>query len=354
MQVGTPSEVFDKPKNLFVAEFIGAPKMNTFPAKLTLKDGKYYVTAFGATLPVEGEKAKLLKAKVQVPPEGKDIILGVRPEHMELAEKPHPGAIHVSIEVSEMMGSEVHLHVLTADKTPLIVRVATMPLSEEQRAKLNAGNDVDVEFEGKVMLWPLGKLNYVDEHHIREGYENLILFLKAGIKAAREVTPKALLVIHLENSGNLVLHEEFYTQMAKHNLDYDVIGLSYYPYWHGLFPAFFANVENLKAKFHKPIWIVETGYGFTMEPFIFDGGFQDNLISKEFFKKSANVNRPYPLSKEGQKDFVKALLTLSKEHDEIKDLLRDFGFFFAFRQGNFAHFEIGRAEIIVNEIVEGT
>jgi len=151
MQVGTPSEVFDKPKNLFVAEFIGAPKMNTFPAKLTLKDGKYYVTAFGATLPVEGEKAKLLKAKVQVPPEGKDIILGVRPEHMELAEKPHPGAIHVSIEVSEMMGSEVHLHVLTADKTPLIVRVATMPLSEEQRAKLNAGNDVDVEFEGKVM-----------------------------------------------------------------------------------------------------------------------------------------------------------------------------------------------------------
>ncbi len=164
------------------------------------------------------------------------------------------------------------------------------------------------------MLWPLGKLNYVDEHHIREGYENLILFLKAGIKAAREVTPKALLVIHLENSGNLVLHEEFYTQMAKHNLDYDVIGLSYYPYWHGLFPAFFANVENLKAKFHKPIWIVETGYGFTMEPFIFDGGFQDNLISEEFFKKSANVNRPYPLSKEGQRDFVKALLTLSKEH----------------------------------------
>jgi len=161
MQVGTPSEVFDKPKNLFVAEFIGAPKMNTFPAKLTLKEGKYYVTAFGATLPVDGEKAKLLKEKVQVPAEGLDITLGVRPEHMALAKKPGPDAIHVSIEVSEMMGSEVHLHVLTADKTPMIVRVATMPLNEEERAKLTAGNDIDVQFVGKVMQFfdPKSKLS---------------------------------------------------------------------------------------------------------------------------------------------------------------------------------------------------
>ena len=56
MQVGTPSEVFDTPSNLFVAEFIGAPKMNTFKTRLTCEDGKYYVNPFGSKLEVTGEK----------------------------------------------------------------------------------------------------------------------------------------------------------------------------------------------------------------------------------------------------------------------------------------------------------
>lgn len=176
-------------------------------------------------------------------------------------------------------------------------------------AAIQIGNEIT-----NGMLWPLGALRFVDKDHVREGYDNLAVLLKAGLKAAREIYPKAKLMIHLERSGDLPLHQEFYGEIAKRGVEYDVIGLSYYPYWHGPFETLFKNVENLKAHFHKPIWIVETGYGFTMEPFILGGGFQDNLISEKFFQDTANVCRPYPLSKEGQNEFVKTLILLAKKH----------------------------------------
>lgn len=150
-QVGTPHEVFDKPKNLFVAEFIGAPKMNTFPALLTEENGKMYVSAFGGKLLIDGEKGELLKEKTNVPAEGKEIILGVRPEHVMLASKEKEGAIHVTIQVNEMMGSEFHLHVLTDDGTALIVRVPTISLEEQEKDEMVASKELYLHFEGKVM-----------------------------------------------------------------------------------------------------------------------------------------------------------------------------------------------------------
>ena len=148
MQVGTPSEVFDKPANLFVAEFIGAPKMNTVPAKLMKKEGKYSVEVFGAVIPVEGEKAKLLNEKSCG---DQDIILGFRPEHVALAPKAGKDNFKVTIQVNEMMGSELHLHVLTEDGTPLIVRIPTVQLSDEERNSMVAGKELFITFESKVM-----------------------------------------------------------------------------------------------------------------------------------------------------------------------------------------------------------
>jgi multiple sugar transport system ATP-binding protein len=148
MQVGTPAEVFDKPDNLFVAEFIGAPKMNTFKCKLVKDGDKYCVTPFGATIPVDGEKGELL-AKKGVP--SKEIILGVRPEHVAIAKKPGANTIKTTILVNEMMGFEYHLHVLTEDETELIVRVPTLNLTEEERANLVTGKPLYITFEGKAM-----------------------------------------------------------------------------------------------------------------------------------------------------------------------------------------------------------
>ena len=147
-QVGTPTEVFDMPKNLFVAEFIGAPKMNTFRTKLSYEGGKHYVNAYGAKVLVDGKKAELLKAKNIG---SGDIVLGVRPEHIKLTNKNNPAAIPCKIEVNEMMGSELHLHVVTANGDKLIVRVPTVTLDEGIRNALVYGATIYVTFEGKVM-----------------------------------------------------------------------------------------------------------------------------------------------------------------------------------------------------------
>ena len=147
-QVGTPTEVFDMPENLFVAEFIGAPKMNTFKTDLVFADGKYFVTPYGAKIEVDGKKAEMLREKGI---ESGEITLGVRPEHIVLAEKNDPAAIPCKIVVNEMMGSELHLHVVTESGDKLIVRIPTVILEDDERRNLVHGHTIYITFEGKVM-----------------------------------------------------------------------------------------------------------------------------------------------------------------------------------------------------------
>ena len=146
-QVGTPQEVFEMPDNLFVGEFIGAPKMNTFKTTLINEGGKYYVTPFGSKIEVTGEKAEKLKEKnIQT----QEIILGVRPEHIILRERHTDSAIECTLEVNEMMGSELYLH-LDVEGDKIVVRVPTINLTTEERNNLVFGKKLNISFEGKVM-----------------------------------------------------------------------------------------------------------------------------------------------------------------------------------------------------------
>ncbi len=147
-QVGTPTEVFDMPLNLFVAEFIGAPKMNTFATELVCEGGKYYVKPYGAKIEVTGKKAAMLADKQVASGE---IILGVRPEHFKLTNANDPAAIACKITVNEMMGSELHLHAQTENGDKLIVRIPTVSLDDEVRHSMVYGQTIYVTFEGKVM-----------------------------------------------------------------------------------------------------------------------------------------------------------------------------------------------------------
>ena len=146
-QVGTPTEVFDMPVNLFVAEFIGAPKMNTFKCQLVREGEKYFVTPYGAKIEVTGKKAELLRKKGI---ESQEIILGVRPEHMTLAAADE-AAVVTTIRVNEMMGSELHMHVVTENGDKLIVRIPTKDLEDDQRKGMTYGKKLNLTFEGKVM-----------------------------------------------------------------------------------------------------------------------------------------------------------------------------------------------------------
>ena len=147
-QVGTPTQVFDMPDNLFVAEFIGAPKMNIFRSELTEQGGKYYVAPYGARIEVTGVKADKLRERGIG---SREILLGVRPEHITLTTKDDPAGIACTIRVNEMMGSELHLHMETESGERLIARIPTVSLEEEQRNTMVHGGKLYITFEGKVM-----------------------------------------------------------------------------------------------------------------------------------------------------------------------------------------------------------
>lgn len=147
-QVGTPNEVFDMPDNLFVAGFIGAPMMNFIECDLIKEKDKYYVNPFGSKILVDSSKGEMLK-KAKVKPQ--KIILGVRPEHMQLASKHTSSTFKGTVNVCEMMGSELHVH-LDVKGQNVIVRIPTIAITPEQKEKLlTAGTVVDLTFTGKVM-----------------------------------------------------------------------------------------------------------------------------------------------------------------------------------------------------------
>ena len=148
-QVGTPEEVFDYPTNLFVAEFIGAPKMNIMKTQLVKENGKYYVTPFGAKIEVDGENGERLQ---QAGLDSREILLGVRPEHINLAEA-GDNAINGTILVNEMMGSELHLHVQVDGNSKIIARTPTVNLTHQERKQLRKNQKVHLTFPGKVMYF---------------------------------------------------------------------------------------------------------------------------------------------------------------------------------------------------------
>ena len=137
-QIGTPQEVFNHPANLFVAGFIGMPVMNMFDAKL-IRNGKQYAVALGGhKVQLSEEKCARLAANNV---ESQDIVLGVRPEHTDLC----ADGISGKVDVSEMMGSSVHLHI-TAEGRDVIIIVPTV----DMEGSYSMGDTVHFSFSGKV------------------------------------------------------------------------------------------------------------------------------------------------------------------------------------------------------------
>jgi multiple sugar transport system ATP-binding protein len=106
-QVGTPQEVFNEPANLFVAGFIGVPQMNFFDGHLEKTASGYVLNALDSKIAISPETGKDLEAAGVT---SLDVTAGVRPEQIQLANADEPGAISGTIDVSELMGSTVHVH----------------------------------------------------------------------------------------------------------------------------------------------------------------------------------------------------------------------------------------------------
>ncbi len=145
-QIGTPQEVFDHPANLFVAGFIGTPHMNIFDAELRKDNGKYSVVVNGVTIPCSAEKQAEYEAKGLAPQKVK---LGIRPEHLSLT-KEESMSIPARVDVSEMMGSSIHLHA-NADGKDVVLVLQSAELPAAHRTGFTYGSDIRFTFDTNLM-----------------------------------------------------------------------------------------------------------------------------------------------------------------------------------------------------------
>ncbi|SFG51153.1 arabinogalactan endo-1,4-beta-galactosidase [Lachnospiraceae bacterium C7] len=145
------------------------------------------------------------------------------------------------------------------------------------------------------LLWPEGKM---------PNYDNIARFISAGIRASKAVAPNVKIMLHLDNGGNNKLYRNWFDNYIKRGEDFDIIGLSYYPFWHGTLDMLSANMNDIAKRYGKDLIIAEVSMGHTME----DYAKYEKLDSSE--RKGCATSEDlvskieYPMTVEGQADFT--------------------------------------------------
>ncbi len=142
------------------------------------------------------------------------------------------------------------------------------------------------------MCWPLGRVEPDDDNN----WDVLSAMLRNGSKACRELYPNAKIIIHTEHAQDTELTLGYYERLERFGVDYDVIGLSYYPMWHGTIPHLGQTIDALDAAYpNKEIQVVEAAFYYSREndPWAHDG--------EEF-------SDHFPISIDGQLQFTRELV----------------------------------------------
>jgi arabinogalactan endo-1,4-beta-galactosidase len=145
------------------------------------------------------------------------------------------------------------------------------------------------------MLWPDGKLHNVGDPAVQ--WRNVAELLRAGVRGVREAqdpdSPIGV-VLHIDKGGRPRAARWFFEQIEAHGVPYDIIGLSFYPFWHGRLEDLQRTVHSAAEIFRKPVWVVETAYPW-----------------REFRTRNMRPeNVEFPMTPEGQRDFLTAVVEI--------------------------------------------
>lgn len=160
----------------------------------------------------------------------------------------------------------------------------------------------------KGLLWPYGRT---------PNFENITRFLNAGIRAVREAAPGAKVMLHLDNGGNNALYRRWFdSYFAAGGLDFDYIGLSYYPFWHGTLEDLRNNMHDLAARYRKDMIVTEASTGFTLEDYAAYEQLAPEQRKGMAAKPALAEKVPYPMTPEGQSRFMRDLMELIRDVPE--------------------------------------
>lgn len=176
------------------------------------------------------------------------------------------------------------------------------------KAILDAGVNVTMIQVGNELssglCWPEGRV---------PEYANIARFVSSGIRACREINPQIPLMIHLDNGGNNELYRRWFDNYFENGgADFEYIGMSYYPFWHGRLAELTANMNDVALRYHKDIIIAEVSMGFTME----DYASYEQLAPEDrkgyATREKLLAGLDYPMTVQGQMDFTQDFLTRVK------------------------------------------
>lgn len=149
------------------------------------------------------------------------------------------------------------------------------------------------------LLWPEGKL---------PNYDNIAAFLNAGIRAVRKADANIPIMIHLDQGGNNAFCVQWFDEFIKRSEPFEIIGLSYYPFWHGTLDDLKENMNDLAARYEKDIIVAEVSMGFTLEDYKEYEKLEDHERKGYATKPAVVATLKHDMTKEGQARFMSDFL----------------------------------------------
>lgn len=150
------------------------------------------------------------------------------------------------------------------------------------------------------LLWPYGKV---------PNYDNIARFINAGIRAVRSVDQEIPIMLHLDNGGNNALYREWFDEFMKRGEDFQIIGLSYYPFWHGTLQQLEDNMRDISGRYGKELIVAEVSMGHTLEDYKDYEKLSDEQRKGMAAKPELAAKIEYPMTHQGQCDFIQDFLT---------------------------------------------
>jgi len=151
---------------------------------------------------------------------------------------------------------------------------------------VQVGNEINAG-----LLWPEG-----DKDH----FDNMAALLKEGCRAVKDCSNSTQVMMHIAEGGDNKLARWWIDNIAGRNVPFDVIGISYYPYWHGTLEELQYNLNDITDRYDRDVIVVETAYGFTDQ----DNDNYPNILDDRLAVPN------YPLTPEGQRMMLREVMNV--------------------------------------------
>ncbi|CAN5636684.1 hypothetical protein BH11ARM2_BH11ARM2_36250 [soil metagenome] len=186
------------------------------------------------------------------------------------------------------------VHDYTQDVVGAMVKQGTPPIMVQVGNEISGG-----------LIWPDGKL----ESNAPEPWRRVAKLIQAGIDGVHDIKAKAEIatMIHLDRGADNAGARWWFDHLKAEGVDFDLIGLSYYPFWHGSLENLQNNLNDLATRYGKDVYVVELGYPWKVDktpgPRVYNG---------------EKTEPDYPATPEGQAALIRKVLTILGEVPEGK------------------------------------